>query len=560
MPHNIDNPDKWPEYELHNARVYLSEDSTTMTSLLQASEHHPLPVFGDVQLHSIPKSRYNDVVRLKDHRRSASIAVDSVSLFAYGQYDDGTVAIWAAGKAGWYTLKPSRAYRATYQEMVGAINMLYFVADAYREERFSGKGKSAKPLEPYSVTELFEKYAKEVLNNDDALEDAEEQVYLHKEFLISCMLMGKEGMDWMENPLHLHFKKIFPDEYEAVVRRTLGPSTKRARLSHQRTREQSIDSASTTSNLKRSRKREKTFPHQSRLDRGSDHGGVSVDSDSAGFRTGKVMPSTHNNPKSPDLSRSKSGARRGVPKFLSGEAREIPATSKFDAAVTPASQISDGKSEPRRAGKSKSSLRPKSSHASKGGKGKAPIHAEDEDDEHDEEDDDTFLFVYPAFQPAGKRKSVAELDGSSARQWKRRNSRQDVDEGIDMPESPSNGSNSPEADAGAANETTPDLAVRLKHKSDPVQEDTWVCALDGCSHKVYLASHSDSQHLIKEHYALHAYDDDQRVQLVKKLQHPSLPVSHLMEKVKMQAKLEGFPGSRVAGSRYPNLQPIAQKY
>jgi len=548
-PHNIDNPDMWPEYDLHNACVYLSDDSTTMTSLLQASEFHPLPVVGDLRLHSIPKSRYNDVVRLKDPRRSTSIAVDSVRSFAYGQFDDGTVAIWAAGKAGWYTLKPSRAYRATYQEMIDAINMLYFIADAYREERYSGKGKTAKLLEPYSVTELFEKYAKEVLNSDDALEDAEELVYLHKDFLISCMLMGKEGMDWMDNPLYLHLKKIFPEEHAAIIRRTLGPSTKTARLDQQQARQQSLDSASTASSLKRKRKHGRTIPHQSSLDVDK----ISVDSCSVGFGMGKALPGQKYNPQAPRASRSKSGVGRGVSKFSAGDARENSATSELNATLTPATAMSDFEEEPRRAGKSKSSLRPKSSYISKGGKGKAPVSVE-------EKEEDELSSASSPLRPAGKRKSAAELNGSYGRPWKRRNSRQEVDEGIDIPESPSNGSNSPDADVGAADETTSDLAVRLKHQPDPVQEDTWVCALDGCTHKVYFASRLDSQNLIKEHYALHAYDDDQRVRLVKKLQHPSLPVSHLMEKVKMQAKLEGFPGSRVAGSRYPIVQPIVQRY
>jgi hypothetical protein len=80
---------------------------------------------------------------------------------------------------------------------------------------------------------------------------------------------------------------------------------------------------------------------------------------------------------------------------------------------------------------------------------------------------------------------------------------------------------------------------------------------------VYQASQPGSQRLIREHYALHAYDDDERVQLVKKLQHPSLPVGHLMERVRSQARSDGFPGSRstalegaAAHSRYRPLPQV----
>lgn len=128
-----------------------------------------------------------------------------------------------------------------------------------------------------------------------------------------------------------------------------------------------------------------------------------------------------------------------------------------------------------------------------------------------------------------------------------------------MPTSPSSeevaGSPASDAVPGA---TDTELPLRLNHERDPIQEDTWVCALDGCTHKVYAASLPESQKLIREHYALHAYDDDDRVQMVKKLQAPSLPVNHLMEKVRIQARLEGFPGSRVAGTRYP--EPVRQRY
>jgi len=70
--------------------------------------------------------------------------------FAYGQYDDGKLAIWAAGKVGWFKIRPSRTYKTIYRDMVQAIMTLYFVADFYREQ----KGKRRKPA---SVETVFSK-------------------------------------------------------------------------------------------------------------------------------------------------------------------------------------------------------------------------------------------------------------------------------------------------------------------------------------------------------------------------------------------------------------------
>ena len=127
-----------------------------------------------------------------------------------------------------------------------------------------------------------------------------------------------------------------------------------------------------------------------------------------------------------------------------------------------------------------------------------------------------------------------------------------MDEGIGVPSnSPPSppASNTDDVVAGAEDID----ANNLRHEPDPVQEDTWTCALAGCNHKVYFASRPDSQKLMKEHYILHAYDDDERVQLVDRLKHSSLPVSHLMEKVRLQARAEGLGEEQKKGRVWGDL-------
>lgn len=547
-PSIASNSDEWPEFELSNARVYSADSRTETTSLLLATEHFPLTVIGDVLLHALPK-HLSHLIRQQNHGRTTSIEVSNVRAFAYGQFENGSVAIWAAGRAGWMTLKPARAYRETYAEMSEAVKLLYFVADAYREERKSGKGKSATLLPPYSAQELFEKYATEVMGAPKAAAEAAEKIYRHADFLFASMLAGKEGIDWMKNPLYLHLRKKLTAEHDAVLQRLAGPGTQKKSSQARRIRQDSVDTTSTSSSLKRKRGR----PPKNR-----EADVISLGSSSAAATIVKEAQKSVEPSKPTTAPQARPAHARRTRRKPSPPIVEEPAEPEVTA--TPIPEISDSEEEAeRQIHQGKSALRLKPSQAAKGSKGgkgakrsgKAPVV--EDDDEEDE------LASSPTIS---KRRFD---DASEPPQRNRRSSKQEVDEGIDMPESPSassepNEPGTPDVAAGASSYTPDDqLAVRLKHVPDPIQEDTWLCALDGCTHKVHLASQPDSQRLIREHYALHAYDDDERVKMIKKLQAPSLgPVNHLMEKVRLQARLEGFPGSRVAGTRYP--EAVVQRY
>ncbi|KAH9827440.1 hypothetical protein Tdes44962_MAKER02887 [Teratosphaeria destructans] len=545
--------DDWPDYDLHNVHVYNRDDE--LVSLLQASEHYPLRVTGELQLQHIPKQKYADVVRLKTPGRVANVILDDVRSFAYGEFEDGNIAIWAAANAGWYTLKPARAYRAVHQDMVQAVKMLYFVGDAFRTEPSLDALQATTPEDvsrdaPDAFVArpnaLFERYARDHLGSARKTMEAKEMVYQHRDFLLSSMIAGKEGLDWKSNVLFMHLKSVFPDEYKAIRERVLGTkkmARKKGSRAKQGARLQSVESDSTTSTLRRKRGR----PRQ--------NAGIvdviSITSSSVASAPPKQVANTS----SQQSEGRRTVARRtrqntqnpvveNVPEELAEESNDDSSPEEADVQKTPLPDISDSDNERRyTAGKGKSALRLRPSKASKGqpGKGKDPT----DDAEHEDE----LAMPSSPLRPAGKRKHATHPD---APHRKRQNSHQEPvgndDEGIDIPSSPS-------STTTPTSETA--LALRLSHRPDPLQEDTWICALDGCTHKVYLASREESQKLIREHYALHAYDDDDRVKLVKKLGAPSLPVDHLMERVRVAAKLEGFPGSRVAGSRFP--APIVRK-
>lgn len=53
----------------------------------------------------------------------------NVRRYAYGQFEEGGVGIWAEGNAGWFLIEPAVEYQTIFAEMVEAIEMLYFLAD-----------------------------------------------------------------------------------------------------------------------------------------------------------------------------------------------------------------------------------------------------------------------------------------------------------------------------------------------------------------------------------------------------------------------------------------------
>lgn len=530
-----DNTDEWNEFTLKNAYVHLPGDSSDTRSLLEASAGFPLTVVGQLE----PLDEEDAHLYTQDPgRKQINLVLDKVTTFSYGLYNDGSYAIWAAGKAGWFELKPAKKYKPTFEGMTEAVGLLYFIADCYSNPRKKGKGKNAQILPNYTAAELFEKYAAEELGSTSA-EDGLEKMYEHKGFLISSMIAGKEGLFWSSLPLYKHFYAKFPELFAEIRERLQAPipTEKESRKSNHK-RQASEDTNSSVN--KRGRKA-----------RGGPMDVISLDDSSeAGSARRGSKQKADELPELPRIgaSKSKTASRRTRQNSVAERTEE---ESAEESVATPTKDDETDEEIRLRSRKNKSSLRPRASKANKsaGRKGrKGPAAEEDEDDPDP-----------PSSPMAGKRKTTDE--DTPARPPKRRNSRPHDDEGIDIPTSPSVSGDAenaltPETPIGEPSE----LAIRALHIPDPVQEDTWVCALDGCIHKVYAASNPDSQKLIREHYKLHAFDEDERVQMVKKLAAPSLPTSHLLERVKMHAKEEAFPGSRQMSSRYPMTLPVLQKY
>jgi hypothetical protein len=543
-PDLVNKSDEWPEFELKDVKVFTPDDPSNLVSLLEAAAHYPLTLTG--HLEPLAKDQAHLYTQTTT-RRAPLIEIKDVRMFSYGQFEDRKIGIWAGGKAGWYALKqPSRAYRLIWATMMLSVDTFYWVVDSYREKRRKGNKKNGQILPDYTAEEIFDKYAEEELKDATKGDIAAKTIYEQRHFLLASMLAGKEGIAWGRNPLYKHLSKRYPEDHDLLKSRLTGQALP---ARNDRQKSASVEGG----NLKRKR--------------GKPAKGSSAEAMST--RENSMVDATETaSQREPAKSAASRRTRRGQ--------RELPSTDTPGIeAKTPREVLLDSDDEQmHRSMKGRSALRPKATKAGKGASkgGKAPV--QDFDDDNDSDDDQL-----QSPTAIAKKHQSHTFANRNAKQ--KPSSKHDVDEGIDIPSSPASGdipstpsesgrrtgdnanSNSEEEEEEEEEDPEPpntDLALRLKHAPDPVQEDTWTCALDGCSHKVYQASQADSQRLIREHYALHAYDDDERVQLVKKLQHPSLPVGHLMERVRSQARSDGFPGSRgvalegaAAHSRYRPL-------
>jgi hypothetical protein len=72
------------------------------------------------------------------------IEIRNVTRFSYGEMTDGAYVIWAQGKAGWFEIRPTPQYKPIFDDMVRAVELLYFVTDIYGEPRKKGGGPSAQ--------------------------------------------------------------------------------------------------------------------------------------------------------------------------------------------------------------------------------------------------------------------------------------------------------------------------------------------------------------------------------------------------------------------------------
>ncbi|KAI9875870.1 MAG: hypothetical protein M1830_007860 [Pleopsidium flavum] len=206
----IEDDNQWPEFRLSEVTVY-QPDGRNPTSLLAASNQSPVLVRGCLDEVDSDQER----LVLNKTLLKQTIQLSKVKRFAYGQYDDGGVGIWAEGKAGWFAIEPAPEYKIIFDEMVEAIDILYFLVDRYKKTGTKRGHKDLKSTEEQSRS-IFKKYVEHSNYIYDDFDDAAEAFYKHREFLIVSMLTGKEGIAWATSPFCRHMKQKFQDDFARI--------------------------------------------------------------------------------------------------------------------------------------------------------------------------------------------------------------------------------------------------------------------------------------------------------------------------------------------------------
>jgi hypothetical protein len=146
------------------------------------------------------------VIVIRPNYTRVQLRLDNCTRYAIGQDPSGRSIIWAAGKAGWFEILPSTHYAAVYDDIVKAIDLIYFLSDAHQE--FS----SRRPVRGARVHELLALYQQHTDFHVD--EDAEVEALLekHHSFLIRQMLGGWEGISWRRTYLWAYFSRLYLNE------------------------------------------------------------------------------------------------------------------------------------------------------------------------------------------------------------------------------------------------------------------------------------------------------------------------------------------------------------
>lgn len=161
---------------------------------------------------------------LKKPYKPTEIEIRNVTRFSYGEMTDGALVIWAQGKAGWFEIRPTAAYKSIYNDMVQAVQLLYFVTDIYGESRKKGGGPSAELVFqevrchrrcswqaiPQSLDTDMPQYAEDVRFPCNDVTMAERLFDRHHLFLMMCFLNKAQGLSWSNTPLYQRFKRRFP--------------------------------------------------------------------------------------------------------------------------------------------------------------------------------------------------------------------------------------------------------------------------------------------------------------------------------------------------------------
>lgn len=379
------------------------------------------------------------------------------------------------------------------------------------------------------------------------------------------MLSAKEGLDWGKVPLFDYMKTKFPDDAKVIRERLL---FKPKKSPSRKASTQSPAPSNASLKRKRAAPKERTATPVESIRPQSRAQSVSTAAPSIAGLDGinEEAPRRRGRPrKNPLRPALQPDIQTSFEPIVEPAAEPITEPNGPTEPVEPTEPGESNDSTPQPPNESSSSEDESSELGQRGHKGKSVLRPrpskyfqlsttlDDAVDDRNDETEEPELVKMPYQGSVSKRNTSNMLRASSSL---RRSSQLQLgdpdemritspdsalDEGIDNDDSHN------QAQAGAVENATGDLSLRFREDVED-ESDIWRCPQDGCMHKVYAASHAESQRLVTDHQRMHEYDDDERVQLIRRMEAPWLPVGRLMGRVRELAGRNGMP------------PPIVQRY
>lgn len=207
---SITDENDWWEFGLTDVKV-LKPGKMLYANLLDATEQNPVQVIGCLE----PLREDQEHLVLNPDNPPKRIIIDEVTHYAYGQTEDKSIELWVAGKAGWYDIiSPAKGFTPTYNRMVQAIDMLYFLVDKHQQ------GK--RQINP-SFRSLCEQYTYHTYGSCETREQSAEVFATHAAFLLRCMIQGDADVEWKKTNVFVHLRRQFNDDYNRLMEE-LSPS------------------------------------------------------------------------------------------------------------------------------------------------------------------------------------------------------------------------------------------------------------------------------------------------------------------------------------------------
>ncbi|KAF2196266.1 hypothetical protein GQ43DRAFT_445286 [Delitschia confertaspora ATCC 74209] len=579
---SISNADDYEIFTLSNAQVTYVKDRKP-ASLLVAYADTPLIVTG--KLETPDRSQQN--LLLKKPYKPIDIEIKDVTRFSYGQTTDGGTVLWALGKAGWFELRPSPAYKEIFEEMEEAVQALYFVTDIYAESKLKGNGPAAELI--------FQEYAEDKRFPCSTLAQARAIFHKHRQFLMVSMLNKAQGMRWGNTPVYLYYKKHFANDFNRLKARVSGKD-----------QEGIAQPDAVVVKPKPSKPKEKTSQQSSNISKKDDNwwqasviwefmqkavsqgaiqtGHVTIERVAAllvkrfevdDSNVAKNIIHVH---ASNILYMMEHPRRRTAKSFLhepihaqlsaghSLSAVEVRRTEQMelrprktyqslkdyssdeDEKESSAEEATPRRRVARPSNKGKfSSLRPKNGRISGKGKGKSVKQRDSTADatDDDEEMPDADVLDTPTVVPQGKRKHASIFLPINPR---KRAASESGESSSPTSLSESEGTEPTDplplrwrsgniASKSSTPALPPIVPTPLPSYTANAPGDTWVCTFDGCVSKVYAASGVTGRGLIKEHLQEHVMVRQAQLDIVmSEEQKLRLPVNNLLKRIREMAE------------------------